>query len=105
MKQVVVHKGRTNIISLSLGFDISDDEFASEIRAGKNRESTLIATWIPSFATDGVDGELILTLDDSVTQQITQSVGYMDVKHIKGTEPFPVFDDIIEVVFRETITE
>ncbi len=80
MKQIVVHKGRTNVVQVSIGFDVSQDIITSEIRVDKDQTSELIATWLVSFATDGIDGELILTLDDSVTAIITKSVGFVDLQ-------------------------
>lgn len=104
MKQIKIYKGRTIRLPVSLGYDVSNDTFASEIRVDKNRESELIATWDVSFETDGTDGEMILTLDDSVTSEITKSVGYMDIKRITGGEPVKVFDDALEVIFEDTVT-
>ncbi len=104
MKQIKVHKGRTVVVLVSLGFDVSADTITSEIRAGKTQASELIATWKVSNANDGKDGELILTLDDTVTSAITQSVGYMDLKRVSGGEPFPVFDEPLEVIFIGSIT-
>lgn len=104
MKQLKVYKGRTVIVPVSLGFDISQEQFTSEIRVDKNSTSNLIASWDVSFATDGLDGELILTLDDSVTSGIENSIGYMDLKRVSGGEPFHVFDEPLEVLFVDTIT-
>ena len=98
---IVVHKGRTNIITVSLGIDVSDDIITSDIRT---ESKALIASWDVDFDSDGVDGELILTLDDSVTVGITQTRGVMDIKRISGGEPLPVFDMPLEVEFRETVT-
>ncbi len=105
MKQVIVHKGRTTVVSVSVGVDVSQDAITSEIRDGKSQSAELIATWVVSFATDGKDGELILTLDDSPTPEITKRVGYMDLKRITAGEPLPVFDEPLEVIFKESITE
>lgn len=104
MRRVVVYKGRTNIVTVGLGVDVSDDTFTSEIRAEKDRSSDLIAAWTVSFSTDGKDGELELTLDESITSTIIPSVGYMDIKRNSGGEPLPVFDEPLEVIFQETIT-
>lgn len=104
MKQIVVHKGRTNIVQVSLGFDVSQDIITSEIRVDKDQSSELIATWTVSFATDGIDGELLLTLDDSVTTIITKSVGFMDLKRVTGAEPVSVFDEPLEVIFNDSVT-
>lgn len=104
MKQVVVHKGRTAILPVSLGYDVSADTITSEIRAEKDQSSTLIATWTVSYLTDGVDGELILTMDNSITGPIEKSVGYMDLKRVSAGEPLPVFDEPIEVLFKPSVT-
>ncbi len=104
MKQIVVHKGRTNIVQVSLGVDVSQDTITSEIRVDKDKLSALIATWAVSFATNGIDGELLLTLDDSITTLITKSVGYMDLKRITGSEPVSVFDEPLEVIFNDSVT-
>lgn len=104
MKQIIVHKGRTVIVPVGLGFDVSNDEFSSEIRVAKDRDSELIAAWDVSFETDGVDGELILKLDDSVTAEIVYGKGYMDLKRISAGEPYSVFDEPLEVLFQSTIT-
>jgi hypothetical protein len=57
-----------------------------------------------TFDSDGTDGKLILTLDDSDTNAITASSGYMDLKRVSGGEPIPVFDKPLEVVFRGSVT-
>lgn len=104
MNQLVVYKGRTNIVPVSLGYDVSNDTIVSEIRVEKNRESELIATWSISFLNDGTDGELILTLDDSETEDVVRTIGYMDIKRISNGEPLNVLDDVIEVLIKEPIT-
>lgn len=101
---VVVYKNRTNVIPVNLGFDVSDDTISSEIREGKTSEDLLIATWDVSFKTDGVDGKLLIILDDSVTASITQAFGYMDMKRLSGGEPLPVFSSPLKVVFKDTVT-
>lgn len=104
MKQIVVHKGRTNKLLVAVGFDVSNDVLTSEIRAEKDQESELIATWSVAFVDDGVDGELVLTLDNSVVSAVTKSKGYMDIKRVTGGEPVSLFDDILEVLFKDTVT-
>lgn len=101
---IIVHKGRTNIIQVDMGMDVSADTITSEIRAEPERDSLLIATWEVAFATDGTDGELILTLDDLDTAQIKASGGYMDLKRVSGGEPLPVFEKPLEVEFQGTVT-
>jgi len=102
--KVIVHKGRTNIITVSLGSDVSADTITSEIRSEPNQDAPLIATWTVPFATNGSDGKLILKLDDNETGQIKANSGYMDLKRITGSEPVPVFDRPLEVSFRGTVT-
>lgn len=104
MNQIVVHKGRTVIVQVSLGLDVSNDTITSEIRVDKSPDSELIATWNVTHATDGTDGELVLTLDDSVTKLIKKSTGYMDMKRVTGGEPVDVFDDPLEVLFKNPVT-
>jgi hypothetical protein len=103
--QVIVHKGRTNTIRVNLGIDVSADEITSEIRSEPEVESPLIATWEVSFVNGGVDGQLLLTLDDMETASIKANSGYMDIKRVKDGEPVPVFDRPLEVTFRGTVTE
>lgn len=103
-ESVIVYKGRTNVVGVSLGIDVASDTFASDIRKEHNRESELIVSWDVSFVTDGTDGELLLTLDDSETSNIEVKSGYMDLKRITGGEPISVFETSLQVVFRETVT-
>lgn len=105
MGTITVYKRRTNVMQISLGYDVSADTFDSEIREGKDTTTTLIATWDISFLTDGTDGILVLTLDNSVTELIAQSSGWMDLKRTSGGEPLPVFDKPVKVVFEEVVTE
>jgi hypothetical protein len=102
---VVVHKGRTNIIACDMGLDVSGDLITSEIRTEPDVSSPLLATWTITFLTDGRDGELILTLDNTITSQIKANSGYMDIKRVSGGEPLPVFDKPLEVTFRGSVTQ
>jgi hypothetical protein len=104
MSDVVVYKLRTTIIRVNLGIDVSGDTITSQIREGKEHTSTLIGEWDVTFDTDGVDGKLRFTLDDSEAN-ITQSKGYMDIKRVSGGEPLPVFSSPIKVLFKEQVTE
>ncbi len=45
MKQIVVNKGRTTVVTVSVGADISQDTITSEIRVDKSRSSDLIVAW------------------------------------------------------------
>lgn len=102
--KIIVHKGRTNVVTLSLGIDVSADTITSEIRSEPNQDSELLATWIITKKTDGKDGEMILTLDDAITKDIDATSGYMDLKRIVNSQPIAVFDKPLEVVFRGTVT-
>lgn len=99
--KLVVYKDRTNIVPVSLGIDVSGDTITSEIRT---ESGTLIATWGVVFDSDGTDGELILTLDDSAVSSIAYPSGLMDLKRSSSGEPLAVFDKPIEVEFRESVT-
>lgn len=106
MDSVVVYKNRTNTLRINLGIDVSSDTFTSQIRNGKLPTSPLLATWTVSFVTNGVNGQLVCTLDDSATTSALIAVksGYMDLRRVSGGEPVPVFDSPIKVIFKESIT-
>lgn len=101
---VIVHIGRTNTLTVDLGVDVSLDTLTSEIRSEPNVNSPLIATWVVTKVGGGTTGELTLTLDDTITAQISAASGYMDIKRVSGGEPIPVFDKPLEVTFRGTVT-
>lgn len=101
---IIVYKNRTNIVTVNLGMNVSADTFSSQIRKTKVAGSTLLATWTVSFQTNGVDGMLLLTLDNSITSAITATTGYMDIKRTTSGEPIAVFSEPLEVSFRDTIT-
>jgi hypothetical protein len=103
--EVIVHKGRTNVVTVSLGIDVSEDTLTSQIRTEPDVEAPLIAEWDVAFRFDGTDGELVLTMDDLITSQITVNSGYMDLKRMSGGEPLAVFDKPLEVSFRGSVTE
>lgn len=103
--KVIVHKSRTNIIEVHLGYDVSGDTITSEIRSQPSLDAPLIATWNVAFLTDGRDGKLRLTLDNAVVADIAANSGYMDMKRVVDGEPFAVFDEPLEVTFRGVVTE
>ena len=105
MASLNVYKDRTNIVPVNFGYDISSDTFESEIREGKDSSTTLIATWSIAFLTDGTDGKLIFTIDDSELLNVAQKKGYMDIKRITDGEPYPVMSDPITVIFKNQVTE
>ena|SRR5690349_14709666 len=103
--KVIVHKGRVNIVTVDLGFDVSAETFTSQIRTQPEAEATLIAEWAVSFESDGTDGRLLLTLTDVQTAQIAEQSGYMDLKRVIAFGyPVVVFDRPLEVSFRGTVT-
>jgi hypothetical protein len=99
---IVVHKGRTNILPVSLGIDVSGDTITSEIRTPSG---VLIATWNVTFDGDGSNGEIVLMLDDLITAAIAYPSGLMDIKRLSGGEPLSIFDKPVEVEFREVVTQ
>jgi hypothetical protein len=102
--EIVVHKGRTNVITIGLGIDVSGETFTSQVRTQPDQAAPLIMTWSVTFLTDGDDGELVLTVDNSITAGITANSGFMDLKRVSGGEPIPVFDRPLEVIFRGSVT-
>lgn len=104
MDAVVVRKGRTTKLPVKLMYDVSQDVITSQIRRGRNVNTQLIATWDVDFVSDGTDGFLMFTLDNEVTAEIEEDIGYMDVKRITAGEPVHVFGPI-QVEFRSVITE
>ena len=100
-----IYLGRTNLLTVRYGFDISNDTFTSQIRKGPSRSSDLLATWSIDFVTDGVDGDLIFTLPPSETQTISDLVGWMDVKRLVNGNAVSGFDGRIKILFEDTVTE
>lgn len=103
--KLIVHKGRTNVVIVELGFDASAETYASQIRSEPNVESPLLAEWEVSFVTDGSDGKLQLFLSETVTAQIVPQSGYMDLKRTVGFINSALFDQPLEVSFRGTVTD
>lgn len=103
MNKIIVHKHRTNKITVALGMDITSDTITSQVRVQEDPESDLLMTWTVTVL-DAATGELELAVDDSSTAQITVDKGYMDLKRVSSGEPLPVFDRPLEVEFRNTVT-
>lgn len=99
-----VYKDRTTTVPVNLGFDVSSDTITSQIRASKDKDSELIATWDVSFDTDGTDGKLILVMDNSNVTDLTYDSGWMDLKRVTAGEPVPVFVKPIRVRFEDSVT-
>ena len=102
--ELVVHRNRTNIVPLGLGFDVSGDTITSQIRIEPGAEGAPLAEWDVSFATDGSDGEIVLTLLEADVSAITVNYGYMDLKRVSGGEPLPVFLEPLKVHFQGVVT-
>ena len=102
---LVVHKGRTNTVNVTLNQDITGDVFTSEIRTEPTQSSALIATWVITVA-DAAAGDLTLGMTDVISGQIKQDVGYMDIKRVmSGGDVVAVFDQPLRITFRGTVTE
>jgi hypothetical protein len=101
---ITVRKNRTNIMEVQLAYDVSSEIITSQIRKGRTPEHPLICEWLIRFKNDGKDGSLIFTLDDSVTSEIEDTVGYMDILRISGGEPITVIEFPLIVFFQEVIT-
>ena len=101
---IIIHKGRTNVITASLGFNVANDILTSEIRSQRTPASMLIATWTITNLVDGLDGEIVLTLDDAALNDISVNRGFMDIKRVTNGEPISVFDAPLEVIFKEVVT-
>lgn len=102
--ELIVHKNRTNRISLGLKYDASGETFTAQIRKKAAQSSDLLGTWEVEFLTDGVDGELILTLPETEIATVDVNYGYMDLKRTVGTLHLPVFSEPLQVKFQEVIT-
>lgn len=102
---VTVHRGRTVRLPVSLGYDVSDCAITSQIRKTASRESDLIVEWDVFYETDGKDGKVVLFLDHVTTGSIVERNGFMDLKRVSGGEVYPVFEDALEVIFKNVVTE
>ncbi|TXH16171.1 MAG: hypothetical protein E6R03_05820 [Hyphomicrobiaceae bacterium] len=104
MDQIVIHRGRTVVVPVSVSYDLTGSTITSDIRKTRKASSDLIASWDVSFVTDGSDGDFLLKLPHGTTAPITDEIGYMDIKRIIGGEPTNIIDTPIQVVFVDAIT-
>jgi hypothetical protein len=107
-RQINFYHRMTNVVLVDLGYDVSGDILTSQIRRGTHVTTEKVADWTVEFVTDGTDGKLRLTIDDSVEVDPTTDMGYMDMKRMIGGangEPVPVFDGPILVNFVDVVTE
>lgn len=101
---VVIHRDRKNYLTVDLGMDVSLDVLTSQIRVEEDVNSELLATWAVSFATDGTDGQLVLTLEKADVDGIVHTNAFMDIKRTTGGEPLSAFLQAIPVVFKGVVT-
>lgn len=99
---IVIQRRRTERVIVKLAYSVSSDTITSQIRVGVNPTANKIADFVVTVSEDG--RTIYLDLDDSVTQYITQSGGYMDIKRVTGGEPVSILDDPIPVVFKNVVT-
>jgi hypothetical protein len=105
MTQVEVHRNRTTVHLVTLGYNVAGIDFRSEIRAGRNPTSRLIATWSIEIVGDGSSGTLRFSLDNGITKEITDNVGFMDIVREEGGEPYSVLDTPLTVCFLDFPTQ
>lgn len=99
MQPVVVEKGYTVILPVSLGFNVSEYDIISRIRVDTSPVSDIIVTWITSFDTDGKDGEIVLMLPYDITEDIVQSNGYMNIVKVGDGPDISFLNELLEVEF------
>ena len=102
--ELIVHRNRTNVVPLSLGFDVSGDTITSQIRRELGETGTPLAEWEVTFDTDGTDGEIILTLPEASVEIITANYGWMDLKRTSNGQPLSVFLEPLRVKFQGVVT-
>lgn len=103
-KPIYIRVGRHNTVAVRFDGDISTEVLTSEIRKEKSKTSELIATFTPSFATDGTDGILLLTLDQTASDGITFTNGWMDIKKIEDGKSTSAFQHPVPVIFEGVVT-
>lgn len=104
MDQIIIHRGRTVVVPVSVSYDLTGSTITSDIRKTRKASSDLIASWSVSFKTDGSDGDFLLTIPHDVTTPIVDELGYMDIKRVLDGEPTNIIDTPIQVVFVDAIT-
>jgi len=105
MSCVEVYRDRTTVHLVSLGYNPTGANFISQIRETRSPKSRLIATWDIDIVGDGRTGELRLSLDNGITKEIAQTVGYMDIIKEEGGEPYPVLNSPLLVCFLDLPSE
>lgn len=75
-------------------------------RVPLDSKAPLLAEWSIDFITDGTDGELLLTLTAEQTSQVSETMGYMDIKRIGDGSPNNIeqLTAAIPVIFEWPVT-
>lgn len=102
MNPIRIRRGRTERVTVYLPYPVKGDEITSQIRVAASRDSHLIATWTVDLNEDGT--KIYLTLDDSITTDIAESAGYMDLKRVTGGEPVQLLDHPLLVEISDPVT-
>lgn len=105
MACIEIHRNRTFVHLVSLGYDVSGSTFRSEIRETRSPTSRLIASIDIDLVEDGSTGELRLSLDNSITGSIGDNVGFMDILREEGGEPYSVLETPLVVCFTDFPTQ
>lgn len=100
---VKVTRGRTTVVQVVLGYDVTEDTYSSEIRVQRDSSSPLIATWVVTKHPTRKK-VLLLTIDNAVSAPIAHQHGWMDIKRVTGGEPVNVFENPISVIFVDAPT-
>jgi len=100
---IIIHKGRTEKVTVYLPYSVAEDTITSQIRTRMHPNAALIAEFDVSVSDNGK--VITLTLDDSITANITRTGGFMDIKRVTGGEPVTVLPDPIPVVFKNVVTQ
>jgi hypothetical protein len=101
---LIVHRDRTNVVTLGLGIPVDGDTITSQIRRAPGEEGAPLAEWTVAFTTDGADGEITLTLPHTAVADITDNYAWMDLKRVSGGEPLSVFLEPLRVKFQGVVT-
>ena len=89
---------------MDLGYNVTGTTLTSEIRSEPRVDAPLLATWTV-VVTDAATGKLTLTMDDVMAAQIIPDSGYMDIKQMRGSDPYAVFDKPLAVTIQGVVTQ
>lgn len=103
MQKVEVERGKTVVVGISIGFNVSLFEFLCEMRESEDPASAIITTWDMSFETDGKDGELLASLDDSITSVLVLGAAWLHLYRVSGSTHLPVFGEPVEVIILDPV--